>query len=367
MGLTSSTFLWFCIGLAVLAPVATVLLWPRAGGPRLVRGLQRLGLIGLCQVTAVVLLGVVVNNNFYLYASWNDLLGTGGTSAVGADGILPTASTHEARTVRKAFTATGQPGKGVILDQTIKGTGSGLSENALIYLPPEYNDPNYARTRFPVALMFPGYPGDPRVWTTLLPIPTVMSQEVAAGRAKPFIAVFVSATVAPPRDTECADVVNGPKVETFLAQDVRARITKVLRVRTDRKGWALMGSSLGGFCAVKMAMRHPDLYASAVSLSGFYHALQDNTTGSLYGGNRARQNQNSPLWRLAHLPAPPISVLATISKQERTYPESQQFFAAVKPPMTLQTVVRPTGGHNPGAYRSLLGPAIDFMSKRFTS
>lgn len=193
-----------------------------------------------------------------------------------------------------------------------------------------------------------------------------MSQEVRAQRAKPFVVVMMAATVAPPRDTECANVVGGPKVETFLAEDVRSQVSQALRVRTDARGWGLMGSSLGGFCAVKLAMRHPDLYGSAVSLSGFYHALLDNTTGSLYGGDQALRNESSPIWRLHHLPAPPIAVFATISRQERTYPDSLAFFASVKPPMTLQTLVLTRGGHNPGAYITELPKALDFLSKQFS-
>ncbi len=364
MGLTSPQFLGLCVVLALLAPVVTLLLWSRARGPRPVRAGERLGMIAVCQVTAVLLLAVLVNNNFYLYASWNDLFGVVGAPTVGADGLLPAGHASEARKITAAFQSGSRRG-GVVLEQTIKGKRSKLRENALIYLPPEYNQPAYAHTKFPVAVVFPGFPGDPRVWTTILPIPTVMTQEVAAGRAHPFIAVMMSATVAPPRDTECADVVRGPKVETFLALDVREQISKVLRVRTDAHGWGFMGSSLGGFCAVKLAMRHPDLYGTAVSFSGFYHALEDNTTGELYGKNLALRNDSSPIWRLHHLPAPPIAVLATISRQERTYADSVAFFAAAKPPLRLETLVLPTGGHNPGAYRALLPKGIDFLSAQF--
>jgi S-formylglutathione hydrolase FrmB len=154
-------------------------------------------------------------------------------------------------------------------------------------------------------------------------------------------------------------------VETFLSQEVRDQVKKVLRVRTDRQGWAMMGSSTGGFCAVKMVMQHPDEYGSAVGLSGYYHALLDNTTGALYGGSQSLRHQNDILWRLAHLPAPAVSVLATISEQERTYPQTVALMKAAKPPLQLRTIVSPTGGHNPHTYGAVMPQAVDWLSKQF--
>lgn len=43
-----------------------------------------------------------------------------------------------------------------------------------------------------------------------------------------------------------------------------------------------MGYSTGGFCAVNLAIRHPDQFSAAVSLSGYFHAVTDNSTGDIY-------------------------------------------------------------------------------------
>ena len=237
----------------------------------------------------------------------------------------------------------------------------------MIYLPPQYFQPRYAQTRFPVVLIMPGYPGNPKLYLTLLPVPQIMQREVQAGRAKPFIAVLIKETVVPPRDTECANVVNGPQVETFLAQDVQTQLSHVLRTRTDRQGWAMMGDSTGGFCAVKMVMQNPTLYGSAVGLSGYYNALLDHTTGSLYGGSARLRNENSPLWRLQHLPAPPVAVLATISAQERTYPQTAAFVRAARAPMEVSSIVAPTGGHNTRNWGAMLPRAMDWLSQQFAA
>ena len=54
----------------------------RVSGPRPVRAVARLSMIGVSQVMAILLCGVVVNNYYGLYASWDDLLGDTGSPGV---------------------------------------------------------------------------------------------------------------------------------------------------------------------------------------------------------------------------------------------------------------------------------------------
>jgi enterochelin esterase-like enzyme len=365
MGLTSRGFLVLCVLLAVGAPVGALFAWSRVKGPRTARGVQRLAMIGLCQVTALALVGTLINNTYYFYSSWSDLLGTSAAATQASPGTVPTSTTEELRQIAAAGNAHSTDTEGALVDQTISDPISGLSSTAIIYLPPQYFQPQYAHTRFPVALVMPGYPGAPRIYLSRLPIPQIMRAEVTAGRAQPFIAVIVQETVLPPRDTECANVADGPQVMTFLANEVRSQVSRVLRTRTDRQGWAMMGYSTGGFCAVKMVMDNPTLYGSAVALSGYYTALLDHTTGSLYGGSTLLRDESSPLWRLQHLPAPPVSVLATISAQEPTYPQTLAFVRAAKAPMTVNSIVAATGGHNTHNWKQMLPPAIDWLSRQF--
>jgi enterochelin esterase-like enzyme len=365
MGLTSRAFTILCVVAAVAAPAATMFLWSRLKGPAVLRGVQRLGLIAVCQLLAIALVGTEVNNSFYFYSSWSDLLGTSHVAPVSANGIVPASRRAETKIIAGVRRAHPSAGGGVVLSQTIHGAASGLDAPVLVYLPPQYFQPRYARTRFPVTLVMPGYPGNPKMYVTRLDIPAIMTDEVRAGRAQPFIAVIVKETILPPRDTECANVVHGPAVETFLADDIRSQLAQTLRTRTDRQGWAMMGDSTGGFCAVKMVMRHPRLYGSAVGLSGYYTALLDRTTGSLYGGSRHLLDENSPLWRLQHLPAPPVSVLLTISKQERTYPQTVAFVDAARPPLQVSSIVVPVGGHNTRNWNAVLPRAVDWLSAQF--
>lgn len=366
MALTGHPFLFVLVLATVGAPVLALFLWNRVRGGLPWRTGQRLSLLLLCQVSALALVATLINNYFYFYSSWSDLLGHGQVGALETVNPMPSSLTRESRVIAAArHSGRKVPGGGVVVSQTIVGTTTGLETPALIYLPRQYFEARYAHTRFPVVIVMPGYPGNPPIYFTHLPLAQIMQTEVAAGRAQPFVAVVVKETPLAPRDTECADVVNGPQVETFLAQEVRAQVAKDLRVRTDRQGWAMMGSSTGGFCAVKMVMQHPSTYGTAVGLSGYYRALLDRTTGSLYGGSTRIRNENSPLWRLHHLPAPSVSVLATISMQDKTYPQTVALMHAVKPPMRLSTIVSPTGGHNLRTYGAVLPQVMDWLGRQF--
>jgi S-formylglutathione hydrolase FrmB len=173
--------------------------------------------------------------------------------------------------------------------------------------------------------------------------------------------------VVPPRDTECINVPHGPQVETFFTHDLRAAITANYRVGKSAQNWGVMGDSTGGYCAVKMTMRHPDDYSAAVSLSGYYSTHDDPTTGSLFGGSKKLQDENNMMWWLKHKPAPPVWVLVTSSRKgEWDYSRTVAFIKAVHPPMQVSSIILPSGGHNFTTWNRELPAAIDQLSQHLT-
>src|SRR3954466_9946925 len=75
MGLLGTPVLIFAIFLSALAIGVCFTLWNRLPGPRPIQVGGRLGLIAICQVTALLLAGVLVNRSFSFYESWGDLTG----------------------------------------------------------------------------------------------------------------------------------------------------------------------------------------------------------------------------------------------------------------------------------------------------
>ena len=56
--------------------------------------------------------------------------------------------------------------------------------------------------------------------------------------------------------------------ETFILRDLREFIERTFQTRTDRAGRVISGLSMGGFGAIKLALKHPDLFCAAASHSG---------------------------------------------------------------------------------------------------
>jgi S-formylglutathione hydrolase FrmB len=177
----------------------------------------------------------------------------------------------------------------------------------------------------------------------------------------------MNVSVALPRDTECTNVPEGPQAETFLAQDVPQAVDQTFRVQTGSAGWAVLGYSTGGYCAAKLAMMNPYQFPAAVSLAGYYAAGPDFITGSLYGGSSAFQNENNLDWRLAHLPAPPVSVLVTSSQVgESDLADTRTFLHLIHPPMHGYSLILAQGGHNYGTWVRQLPPSLEWLNQRLS-
>jgi S-formylglutathione hydrolase FrmB len=394
IGLTSATFGILMFFVAAAGVVLVVVLWPRARRPRLLHMLARVLMIGLSQLLVIAAFLVYLNSYFGFYDSWSQLLGSGtapvvriakssgvvqselrvtAAEAAPAPGVpipktataIPVADGHGdlAGADSQALAQTGE-----LLEVNITGRRSGIAVfNAWVYLPPEYFQPAYAHSRFPVLLALSGYPGSSWSIVSRLKLPAEQESLVHAGKIKPTVIVMMNSAVAMPRDTECTNIPAGLQVETFFAQDVPEAIEQSFRVQSGPGSWATLGYSTGGFCAVKLAMMDPRHFSLAVSLAGYYQALQDRTTGNLYGNNVGYQDENSPDWRLQHLPAPPVSVLVASSKiGERTYGGTLHFVTLVKPPMQVYTLYLAQGGHNFGTWGRELPQSLMWLNARLT-
>jgi pimeloyl-ACP methyl ester carboxylesterase len=58
------------------------------------------------------------------------------------------------------------------------------------------------------------------------------------------------------------------RYDEYLARDLVARVDSAYRTRADRGHRGVAGLSMGGYGAVTLALRYPDVFAAAVSHSG---------------------------------------------------------------------------------------------------
>jgi S-formylglutathione hydrolase FrmB len=66
------------------------------------------------------------------------------------------------------------------------------------------------------------------------------------------------------------DAYQGMAYERHITEDVIGFVERNLNVRTDRLGRAIGGWSMGGYGAMKLALKHPDVFGSVVAQAGIY-------------------------------------------------------------------------------------------------
>jgi S-formylglutathione hydrolase FrmB len=360
MGLTGGGFIALLFLVVAVLFVFTVWWWPRGARSGPVPVAARIGLLVGTQGVTLLAVLVAVNAHFEFYSGWDDLFATNAAPAkikhvmAKAGGPVKQIDTATIKRIGTAAAKRDPAVSGATEEYRFQGQATGLSAETYVLLPPQYYQPAYARTRFPVVIVLTGYPGHPSALLHTMRFPDLVRQGERAG-VPPAIYVLMRPTEAPPRDTECADVPGGPQVESFFATDVPLAMQAHYRVAAGRAGWGIMGDSTGGFCATKIAMKHPDRYSAAASLSGYFSTIQDLTTGKLFDGNKNLQNESNLLWREKHLPAPPISLLvASCRVGEKTFPENERFLAAIRPPMRADSLFLPSGGHNYRTFRRMV-------------
>jgi len=369
MPLTSLRFLALCVCLALAIPVALLLLYRRA--PRKPRWAITI-LVGmlLAQASAISAVAVSVNRDYGFYPSWSSLWGT--PVPVPVAPVVKAGSRLGLHAVvgkhRPLLPLTSGPASDIgRYDQiTLKGPQSGISQTVMTWLPPQYHDPQYAKTRFPVVMVLGGAQVHIPFVVNRLNFAKTASAEIRSGRVAPFVAVFPEMNVAMPVETECTDYPGGPQAFTWLNQDVRNWATRTLRITTDGRRWSVMGWSTGGYCAALLHLREPDRFGAAASVEGYYIPGPDASTGNL--GQLLKQyptlaQQSSPTWLIEHRPPPRVHLLVVDSNTDPTsYPQALRFLRREQNVPGVQPYIVQNLAQSLDAYTVVLAPALGWMA-----
>lgn len=197
---------------------------------------------------------------------------------------LPAVSSHR-------VSATWQHGEVAVVD--IPSTVSRFEHRqAVVWLPPAVHD--VPRPRLPVIVMLAGTPGGPDNLIRAGMVDQIADAYAAGHQGRAPILVFPDHNGTFLGDTECVD---GPlgRAETYLTVDVPNYITSHFATLAAPQHWAIAGYSEGGTCALTLSLRHPNLFATFVDISGDSRAqighgpfTRQRTVSTLYGGD-ARQ------------------------------------------------------------------------------
>jgi enterochelin esterase-like enzyme len=166
--------------------------------------------------------------------------------------------------------------------QLLAGTFPGTARPGYVYLPPGFDPAD----RYPVVYLLHGMPGDPSEYVDAVQLEQFADAGIAAGTLRPFVAVIPAAGPRPRYNGEWA----GPW-ETALVDRIVPWVDAHLPTIAAPSGRVLGGLSAGGFGAVNIALRHPDVFGTVESWSGYFQPLHD---GPFKHATRATLAANDP-------------------------------------------------------------------------
>jgi S-formylglutathione hydrolase FrmB len=367
MSLTGPYFLALTVSAVIGLFLVLICSWTRWSGRTVRAILGRAGMLAGVNVMVLLAAAVTLNDQFVFFADWTDLSGAVGIADTPADGI-----NHSGGDAHKAID---QPSNGggtrpnppqVNPAQiprgarrvrfTVAGPVSGITARVDVYLPVGYTDPAQRTRRYPVLQTFPGYPGSPFV-----PVAAIDAAVAAHLMTAPIVIASV-AEIPAGRDTECVDgTPRDPKVETWLTRDVPDWAQRTLRVNTDRGSWATLGVSAGGWCAAMATMLHPDRYAAAVVLGGYFRP----DFGTLYAPftPNSPQGRRYDLVALAAQHPPAVALWVQTSQADRlSYPTSSQLLAGARAPLSVQSLVMAHAGHRVDVWLPLIPQTLAWLA-----
>lgn len=163
----------------------------------------------------------------------------------------------------------------------------GVPKHYVVYLPPSYA--RQTHRRYPVAYYLHGLTGNEGDWVTLGGIDRVADSLIGAGMPEMILvmpdgddgwytnwetprgfAACMTDTLVSGSATYC---VEHERYDDYIAHDLIAHVDSAYRTLATRAHRGIAGLSMGGYGAIVLALRHPDLFAAAASHSGVLSPL----------------------------------------------------------------------------------------------
>ncbi|MFC1527970.1 alpha/beta hydrolase-fold protein [Candidatus Neomarinimicrobiota bacterium] len=157
--------------------------------------------------------------------------------------------------------------------------GDSASRQTIVYLPPGY-DQNLT-VRYPVIYLLHGITNKSQHWfdTSLyngsyVNIKTWADTLISLGTIKPFIIVMPDAYNKYKGSYYTNSIVTGGW-EDFISNELVTYIDNNYRTLQQSQSRGIAGHSMGGYGAIKLAMKHPDIYGAAYGFSPAQMAFED--------------------------------------------------------------------------------------------
>lgn len=219
----------------------------------------------------------------------------GAQAAADAPAAAPTVATP-------ATTAAPFP-RGRTVTDSLWSAALGTRKRFVVHLPPGYD--TAPGRRWPVLYYLHGLWGDETNWVRRGALDRTADSLTAAGHGAAIVVMpdgddawyttwhalgdaarcRADTVRREPAATYC---VPWPHYDDYLARDLVARVDSAYRTRPRREARAVAGLSMGGYGAVSLALRYPDVYTAAASHSGVLAPLLAGPRPFPADGARAR-------------------------------------------------------------------------------
>jgi enterochelin esterase-like enzyme len=222
-----------------------------------------------------------------------------------------------------------QPGvienqKGTLLQDSLTSPAFNMQHRSfLVYVPPSYNTAAGKEKRYPVLYLLHGFPGEEHDWFTGGKASESANTLIDAEQIPEVILVAPDGNGRGGASSEWGNSYDQSQLmETFVAADLVKYVDQHYRTVPDPAHRAIGGLSMGGFGAMNIALHHPDVFGTVISLGGYYQA-----EGEIWGHNAAYMQKNSPVVVLAQdRPAWKLHIyLGAASQDQPYYNDTRQF------------------------------------------
>ncbi len=173
--------------------------------------------------------------------------------------------------------------RGALRVDTMWSQSLGIAKRLFVYLPPSYTRDTVQR--FPVLYYLHGLGGDETNWLQQARLDRVADSLIALGSAEAIVIMpdgddsWYTTWHTLPNPSGCAAdtarrepaatyCVPWPHYDDYIARDLVAFVDSTFRTQAEPGKRGIAGLSMGGYGAVSLALRYPDVFAAAASHSG---------------------------------------------------------------------------------------------------
>jgi len=161
--------------------------------------------------------------------------------------------------------------------------GDSPDREIAVYLPPGYDDAT--DQRYPVLYLLHGYTANHRLWTGSgylgsMNVPKIADALIEQGGLQPMIVVMPNGENAYWGSWYTNSSVTG-NWEDFVTLELVEYIDRTYRTLPQADSRGIAGHSMGGYGAITLAIRHPDIYSAVYAMSAAAIAMEEYVLASM--------------------------------------------------------------------------------------